>query len=112
MKTNIELPGFDTQDALEKFGGDPVLLLKYVALMIKDLDQRLPLLESMLKKRDFVNAKIELHTMRGTASALSATHLISLCLECEKSCQKKLLPQTLQRYVELKLTVDSIRQTI
>ncbi|BET27018.1 Hpt domain-containing protein [Limnobacter thiooxidans] len=112
MKTNIELPGFDTQDALDKFGGDRVLLIKYVSLMIKDLDKRLPLLGSMLNNHDFENAKIELHTMRGTASALSATHLISLCLECEKSCQQKLDQQSLHIYMELKCAVDLIRQAI
>jgi len=42
MKPGIELPGFDLQDALDRFGGDSALLLKYVALMIRDFEQRLP----------------------------------------------------------------------
>lgn len=112
METKTELPGFDFQDALDKFGGDSILLRKYVSLMIEDLDQRLPLLESMLNHHDFSNAKLQLHTMRGTASALSATKLISLCLECEKGCRANLQQQALHTFLEIKSAVDSIRQVI
>lgn len=112
MTPNVTLPGFDTEDALDRFGGNSTLLLKYVALMIEDFEQRLPTLAALLTAHDFKQAKLVLHTMVGTASALSATQLMSLCIDCESLCQQELQEQTLKSFLEIQCFLDTIRQSL
>lgn len=102
------LPGFDLADGLDRFGGDHGKFCKYVLLMIADFRTRLPLVQEALGKGDFLSACAQLHTLAGTASALSATELGRLCHSCMVNCTNTFAWEAAQDICQMEQFLESI----
>jgi len=91
-----DLPGFDISDAMDRFGGSETKFYKYLFLMSADFDKRLPAVKQAVNAADGVSASAQLHSLAGTASALSATELALLCHQCELNCKQVNWPAATQ----------------
>jgi len=103
-----ELPGFDMADALDRFGGSHAKLYKYLCLMIDDFEMRLPKVSQALDVCDGASASAQLHTLAGTASALSAVELASLCHLGEVHCKQ----ENLLAVAHLVLQIEALLEVI
>lgn len=57
--------------------------------MIEDFEKRMPIRSALLTEADSKEARVMFHTITETASALSATQLISLCKKNASPCITK-----------------------
>ena len=101
-----DLTGFDLEDALDRFGGNKVTLIKFINLMVGDFLKRIPAIQLAIDSEDYPLAATELHTMIGTASALAAVDLVSMCRLCESMChiENQGKAQELMRSIELSVS--------
>jgi HPt (histidine-containing phosphotransfer) domain-containing protein len=103
-----DLPGFDISDALDRFGGSKAKFYKYLCLMIADFDKRFPAVKLAVNAADGLSASAQLHSLAGTASALSATELASLCHYCELNCKQQNWPAAAQHVSKIEGLLTSI----
>lgn len=76
--------------------------------MIADFDKRFPAVKLAVNAADGVSASAQLHSLAGTASALSATELASLCHHCELNCKQVNWPAAAQRISQIEKSLTAI----
>lgn len=103
-----QLIGFDLEDALDRFHGNHDLLIKYVALMLKDFHALLPGVREELLSENFMNAAQCMHRLSGSAAALSAEYLHALCRRCEMSALAMDTNLSIQLINEIETYLESL----
>ncbi len=103
-----DLPGFDMADAMDRFGGSEAKFYKYLCLMIADFEKRLPAVKQAVNAADDMSSSAQLHSLAGTAYALSATELATLCHQCEVNCKQVNWPAAAQLVSQIEGSLTAI----
>ena len=81
------LPRLDIATAISNLGGDRELYAQVTQIFLDDVIVQLASLDAALAAGDFVTARRDAHTVKGTAASLGCERLRHYALIMEKACE-------------------------
>lgn len=79
LLNNLESAGVDVKASLARFGGNEALYTRFLKKFLQDVNK--DALKTALDTKNFKDAEIAAHTLKGVAANLGMTALSSACSE-------------------------------
>jgi HPt (histidine-containing phosphotransfer) domain-containing protein len=98
-------PALDVASALERVGGDEVLLRELVVIFVDDYPRQLGLIEEAISHQDWKTAERESHGLKGAVANFSAPDAVEASRKVEFAAREG-------HYEELPLLMEQLREEL